>query len=327
MTPSATPVSWINKKIQDMISYDLEKYSEIPFTITDLAPNVAEVFDDFSSRKLLPSNGNYIIYKEKSLFSREVDHILNRIGTTTPVNVYDLIDTNGEEVIPLIWSLADLNLLNSYVPVTQNPVINTNATDKLTLFCAANGIKDFRHESISANLDLSSFNKQTSIYTSFVEDKTEVTNLFILTNSTLGNFIHPERVLSNIYRSMDAGDYLVILQGIFRPGTEDILTTDYRNISPTLTTYMDIARNIEPEAEVKTTWDDKNINGVRMYFKLKRDLTYAGVDLKSDQEVTLFRSARFNELTLRKHLLEIGFRIMNIAYDDDMDNALFVLAK
>jgi hypothetical protein len=213
-----------------------------------------------------------------------------------------------------------------YVPVTQNRHLNDSVINKLKLFMMSLGLSNFKTDSIIANLDLQTFTTRP-VNKGKSSRNLEVSNLFLLTNSTLGNFINPERVLTNIYRSMENGDSLVIVQGLYRPGSEDQLVDDYRNLMPSLKPFIDVGHSINADAEIYTSWEDKDFTGVKMVFRMDEETEFAGVTLKEKQKITLFRSTRFKEWELKKLFIRIGFKIISIAYDEYMDNGLFFLRK
>jgi hypothetical protein len=54
---------------------------------------------------------------------------------------------------------------------------------------------------------------------------------------------------------------------------------------------------------------------------------FAKVSLKADQEVDIFRSAKFEESQLKNMFLETNFKIIETVYEKKADTILLILQK
>lgn len=318
--------TWLTPNLLNQVAYNLHYHREIPDWIGYYTPAIVDVLSSFQMKKMIPHEGNQILYREKGLLTRGVASIARRTNSHK-INLFDIAETTGESILPLIYDLIEEDLLYQYIPVTCSYALNEVAIERLTLFCLNARLPVLKHDAIVAEPEISDF--RPLVIDSILDSPDTTHNVFLLNNSRLGNSLEPIKMLSNIYRSMDQGDNLMIVQGIYRSGVEATLLADYRSMfsDPVyMQNDIEMAAQISQETDFQVTWDS-TISGVKLSFKTVADTKFAGVDLTSGEEITLFRSVRFQENTLRQMFREVGFKILDIAYDDEMDNALFFLEK
>lgn len=78
---------------------------------------------------MLPSLRNTVVHLDKGILSQAAEHIrfnLSQSGNTK-INLFDLYKTNGHTVLPLLFELAQHNVLNGYAPVTASKILNQHA--------------------------------------------------------------------------------------------------------------------------------------------------------------------------------------------------------
>jgi uncharacterized SAM-dependent methyltransferase len=181
---------------------------------------------------------------------------------------------------------------------------------------------------LKTNFDIYSYKSALSSLAPVDQDST---NLFFLGESALDNYLSPARILKNIYDSMNCGDYLVLSQDLYRPGTEHFWVGNYINfIAPqkNFAVGKEFANDLSQDCPIEVTWEEKNgFRGVKFRVEIQEPVRFAGVDLQEKQKVDIFRSTRFTELELKKMIFKLDFRIVQILYGDHMDTALFVLQR
>ena len=326
-----TKLDWINNnpRIKKSISYHLSSGSEIPQMIFGHSPVAAEEAANFITTKMLPSDINSIVYKEKGLLSREVSFIRQRLDRVSKINLFDVAETSGDSSLPFIYELIENDLLYKYVPVTPNKDVNDLAIEKVKDFVTQAMLGKINYDSILADTETVDFKTQV-INMSKEMEVNDFLNLFVLSGSRLGNSHKPERMLHNIYASMDEGDYLAIVQGLYRQGIEDLIVSDYQNIvdqEGSLMMQKIIAEELNPGGEHKVFWEDSANPGIRFGTNVQNSSSDIAKDLAQGQYINLFRSNRFKEVKLRDMILKAGFSFVDIAYDKNMDHGLFFLEK
>lgn len=326
-----TKLDWINNnpRIKKSISYHLNNGSEIPQMVFGYSPVAAEEAANFISTKMLPSDINSIVYKEKGLLSREVNFIRQRLDRVSKINFYDVAETSGDSSLPFIYELIEADLLYKYIPVTPNKEVNDLAIEKVGDFVTQAMLGKIKYDSILADSEVVDFKTQV-IDISKEMQIDNFLNLFVLSGSRLGNSHNPERMLQNIYSSMNEGDYLAVVQGLYRQGIEDLIVSDYQSIvdqEGNLMMQKIIAEELNPGGEHHVFWEDSINPGVRFGTKVQKNENGLGKDLADGQYVNLFKSNRFKETELREMILKTGFSFVDIAYDKNMDHGLFFLEK
>ena len=85
--------------------------------------------------------------------------------------------------------------------------------------------------------------------------------------------------------------------------------------------------NIE-NYESKVIWkNEESTKGVIVTIKIQEPKTFAGIQLPVGKEIITFRANIFDEFTLKKIFLEAGFGLIEIIYDAEANNVLFILKK
>lgn len=320
--------TWFDQKALSHSGYFVERYNEIPRTIYQASPNTNS-FEAFHLEKTLPSKLNTLLYKEKGLLSREVSFISQRLSSATKVNVFDLYDATFEgSAMPFILELIEDEQLGKYIPVTPCVVMNDYAIKKMEAAIINYDLPPSSSDSILIDVEYDDF--RSHIRTVISNDDGTIdqgqVNLFIIMSSNLGNFIDPSVALKNIFNSMGTGDYLAILQGIYKAGSEDALVRDYSNIAYTMEDTMHVSNTLSGGEGVKVIWDEID-RAVKFKIKLDRPMSMGKVELDQGREITTFRTSRYQDNELRKTFMDIGYKIVDTAYDESMNNGLYFLEK
>jgi len=277
---------------------------------------------------------NQILHGERSLMFGEATFIKQRIQESDKINIIDLAETSGTSALPFIYELlVDDSILGTYVPATPNAQVNNVAIRNLKNYLLQSRIFDpnnteFKTASLTRNFNLEDSRDIIADISSEYRNE-RFCNLFLLLNSSLGNSEHPDQMLRNIYNSMTDNDYLVIIQGIYSRNSEAALIADYNSwISKPEGWYVmrDIATIFTEEPTFNVKWNEQK-NGIQVYLNSTKPASLMGVDIDEGTEVTMFRSARFEDHQLKEMFEKTGLRILNIAYDDTMNNAMYFLKK
>jgi hypothetical protein len=321
--------NWMNSNISTFIENYIFKHNEIPVHMYWYSPQMTNIWQNSYQKRIFPGGHNQILYKEKGLLCREVPFIRQRLEYFSKVNIFDVAETMGDSSLPMIFELLESENMGKYVPVTPSSSANQVAINVLKRFVANSGLKDLNTDSIVADIEIADFKEELNQVIDR-HDKDQI-NLFTLMNSRLGNSLDPERMLKNLYKSMNEGDYLAILQGLYRSGTENLLVADYKNLYDNWETpnidpgLMDM---LAPSFRIQTYWDEtEKFKGIKSKVFIDKPTTINQLEIQAEQSIIMFRSQRFVEDNLRKIITNSGFSLVDIAYDKDMDNGLFFLQK
>jgi uncharacterized SAM-dependent methyltransferase len=277
---------------------------------------------------------NQILHGEKSLMFDEAIFVKQRIAENDKINIIDLGETSGTSALPFIYELLiDDSILGTYIPATVNKDVNRIAINNLRNYFLHSRIFDpnkteFKTSSINRNFNLENA-KDLMLDVNSEYAGQRFCNLFLLLNSALGNSEDPENMMRNIIQTMTDQDYLVVIQGIYSRSSETALIQDYTKwMSDPAGWYVmrDIASIFTDKPEFKVRWNEQK-NGIQVFVETNKPSQALGVDIEEGKEVTLLRSARFTDEQLKQMFERVGFRIMNISYDDTMDNAMYFLKK
>jgi hypothetical protein len=281
--------------------------------------------------KSFPSDYNQILHKEKSLLFDNVELVARRLEVFDKVNMFEMAEADGISTLPFSMYFMEESQLGKYVPVSASEVINKNSISKVKMFSIQASLPAVDSDEVVCNIETNDFKSSVlDIYKPSLEENKNVTNLFLLMGSYLGNSLNPEKVLRNIYDSMLENDHFVILQGIYRPGSEKALLADYQNIVKYPGTYLCnkcLADSLDSKEALNVFWSDEGVPGVRISIKPRSQKKLGMVELDPNKELTIFRSNRFLEETLKNYFKNVGFKLIEINYDEGMDNALFILRK
>jgi hypothetical protein len=322
--------NWVNVNLANQIARNIHQKSEFPDIVTFYSPDVAQSMSNSMEWEILPSDENRLLHSSKGLLSRDAEFIYKRLDRFSKVNLIDMAETTGDSSLPLILELIQGEKMSKYIPATPNQTINDLAIRRLRLFAINIRSSLKSSESIIADLEVSDF--KTLALDALRSDEMEDTgNLFIMMNSRLGNSPNPQLMLKNVYNTMSQGDFFVLLQGIYRSGSEDILASDYGNLYTTPGSFI-VAKSIltqfNPEPEYISYWEDSDkFMGVKVKVKVAQDISIAGAEIATNQEIDVFTSHRFDESRLKNMLKTTGFKIIDVAYDETMDHGLFFMEK
>jgi hypothetical protein len=330
--PEKLNLSWLldNNRLKKSVVRNLVQNQEVPKYVFGYSPMAAQSAKNFILSKSFPSYTNQILHKEQTLLSREVSFIRQRLDLVSKVNIFDVSETSGNSSLPFIFELLEYDMMGKYTPVTPNQEVNQIAIDTLKRLVKEVLLPDFETESILADAEISSFKSLVMDTVDKTIPINDYINLFLLTGSRLGNSHEPQKMLQNIYDSMNEGDCLAILQGLYRSGSEDTIVSDYSSIisnDDVLMSQKLVGQLINPEAKFEVFWDDQDVPGVIFGVRSSSAENLFEANLKENQTITLMRSSRFREMMLRDIILKSGFNIIDIAYDKNMDHGLFFLEK
>jgi uncharacterized SAM-dependent methyltransferase len=272
------------------------------------------------------AEGHKILYNENNLLMREANFIRKRVAGRRLVNLFDVGHTNGMIVLPIILELLEEESLSKYIPITPNKSLNQHAINNLQSYIALSGLPKIQTEAITHDIEITDF--QTEVAQIQDAQENETVNLFVLGSSVLGNYINPLQVLLNTYNTMRDGDYLAIIQGIYRNGSENNWISDYNLIVAGMGNTQAVSKMIDSQATLKVDWDDTEwIHGIKASFLATRPTEFAGVKIEENQEIVVFRSTRFDRFQLERDLYHIGFKLVSLSLDKGQDNAIFFLQK
>jgi hypothetical protein len=193
---------------------------------------------------------------------------------------------------------------------------------------ASNYNVELQGDTLEANFDMQSY---PLAFSSLVPKDKQTANLFFLGDSVLGNHINPTRVLQNIHKSMDSGDFLLISQAIYKPGSEGFWVGSFINFL-TLEKHFGVekefSQNLSPDYPTDTIWEEKNgFRGIKLRVEIQEPIKFGQVKLEEKQQVDIFRTTMFTEAELKKIAFDLEFKVLQIVYGDSMDNALLFLQK
>jgi len=308
---------------------DLARYSEIPDSIHSDHVGLLKTLT-YENRYLLEASEpeeKFLLTKKMSLISKEAGYIASRLKRFAKVNFINLHISGLNESLELITPLLEQGRLGKYVMAGQSDMINDQWANSAQIHASKHNTK-LETKCLKTNFDIYSYQSALSSLAPVDQD---TANLFFLGESTLGNYLSPARILKNIYDSMHCGDYLVISQDIYVPGTEHFWVGNYINYMAPQKNFAvakEFADDLSQDCPIEVTWEDKNgFRGVKFRVEIQEPVRFANVDLQEKQKVDIFRSTRFTELELKKMIFKLDFRIVQILYGDNMDNALFVLQR
>jgi hypothetical protein len=317
------------------LTESLHSFAELPDWVSYYSPMALDSLNFELDYAALASDFNQVIHSKHNLFSNHSSFIFKYLERLDKVNVFDLMETKGLNTAPLMLDLIENNQLGYYVPVTSNPLLNDFAINNVQDLLAGLGLARIQTASIQADIHIKSFQTEVLKITK-AGQKDFRKNLFLLLNSSLGNSIEPERMLKNISDSMNSGDYLLVVQNIYRSGQENTIANDYKNLlygskdsfSAGKETILNINPELDVENDISVKWvETDEFRGVKFLFKIFKETDFLGLELKANQEITMFRSQSFKEERLKNMFRKAGFRILEISYDDLENTAMFFMQK
>jgi len=308
---------------------DLARYSEIPSYIRNGHVGMLKALM-YENRYLLKDSEpqeKLFLTKKSTLISKEASHIAGRLKRFAKINLINLDEDGLNDSLNLITPLLEEGRLAKYIMASQSEMINDQWVNSAQIHALKYNIK-LPGSSLEANFDMQSYRSALSSLAPVDQD---TANLFFIGESALGNYLEPARILKNIYDSMHSGDYLVISQDLYNPGTEKFWVGNYINyMAPekNFAVAKEFADDLSQDCPIEVTWEEKNgFRGIKFRIEIQEPVRFANVDLQEKQKVDIFRSTRFTELELKKMIFKLDFRIVQILYGDNMDTALFVLQK
>ena len=197
---------------------NLARYSEIPDSIhNDHAGYLkALTYENQYLAKDSNSNEKFLLDKKKNLVLREAGYITRRLKPFSKVNFINLHEFGLNDSLNLISPLLQEGKLAKYLMAGQSDMVNQQWANTAQTHALAYGHK-LEVDCLKTNFHMRSY--LNPINSLAPRDK-DTANLFFFGESTLGNYLNPARILTNICASMNYGDYLVFSQDLYRPGTE-----------------------------------------------------------------------------------------------------------
>jgi hypothetical protein len=321
------PLEWLTPSLAAKFQHTLYNDREMPDFVCYYNNEPKSALLDEHISKSSPDDSG-ILYYEKYLLMREMEFLCSRLKDYEVVNMFDLQETSGMSSLPFTRELIEDKQMGVYCPVQFTKKHCKNSIENLKYHFRCSNMEEptFKTDSIVANMELHSVQAE-------VKDIGKAdggTNLFLLLNSYLGNSLQPNIVLKNIYDSMLHGDYFVLQQRLFKPGIESALIMDYQtwlNKPGNFRITKQIASYLNPDYHLNVLWDELD-HSIKVKVKTGLYTNLAGIDLGKDENITLFRSTSFVDETLQGMLEAVGFDIISVAYDKNMDsNALYFCKK
>lgn len=310
-------------------SFSLYRHSEVVSWIYTDHPKITESLqaeNDFLS-EISKSKSKSLLIKSQELVSAEAEFITRRLKGFKKVNFVNLGEEGFKDSLELMKPFLQENILNKYVMASRSDKLNHQWIEDAKLFASSYQAK-FESYPFKANFDLQSYASTLKPLTGLGED---MTSLFFLPKSSLGKYFNPQRVIKNIYNSMNSGDYLIVSQDIYREGSESLWTgsyTEYLAPDKNLAVQKELAKDLSKDSKIQAVWEDKeDFKGIKLRIKIKDPVRFAKVSLKADQEVDIFRSAKFEESQLKNMFLETNFKIIETVYEKKADTILLILQK
>jgi uncharacterized SAM-dependent methyltransferase len=316
-------IPWLTPNLVHSANHTLSTLKELPRRIPEFAPDLSNL-DESYNNKILPDISK-VTSSEMSLLQQEIEIIYRRIEGYQNFNVFDVGFTNGISTLPFILELLQQNQLNQYIPVTGNPQMNKHAITNLKAFSLMSVLPNFKTSSILHEPEMSSFRDEV---VAVQGDREKTANLFVIMSSVLGNYINPQQILKNVYDSMGTGDYIAVVQGVYKTGSEDLLIADYTHMLTFMRDTQDIARVMNPDAQFKVFWDDQpDHQGIKISFNIDEPVLFGQSQFDTGEEITLMRSRRFTTHELEKLFTDTGFHTVSISFDSTENSALFFASK
>lgn len=310
-------------------SFSLRQNSEVVNWIYSDHPKITESLkaeDDFLS-KISKSKSKSLLAKSQELVSMEAELITSRLKDFKKVNFVNLGEEGFKDSLELIKPLLQENILNKYIIATRSDKLNHQWIKDTKLFASSYQAK-FESHPFKANFDLQSY---SSSLKSLIDLDKDMVDLFFLPRSSLSKYLNPERVVKNIYSSMTSGDYLIVSQDIYREGSQNLWIDSYKEYlasDKNLAVQKELAKDLSKDSKIQVVWEDKqDFKGIKLRVKIKQPINFAKVNLKADQEVDIFRSAKFEEADLKNMFLDTSFQFIETVYDKKADTILLILQK
>jgi hypothetical protein len=330
-TLNSTRQSWITQEVEDKVNYYIQKYNEIPKSLKLLATNW-RADNDCHVLQMWPG-ATQILYKAKQAFIDFSALAPKIFENHERVNIFDLYHTNGYTSLPMVISLYEKRRLGKYIPVTMSEDMAKNASNSIlqTIMLSKTSndrVLEFNTDHVQIDIEKDNFKH---LLRSATADKNgevfpDQTNVFILGENSLGNVFNPELFLKNIYDSMNSGDKLVLMQAIFRAGTEDNLVEDYIKLYPNMGKTIEMVNAISPEHSYLVNFDERS-SAIAVEITVNQDSIFGNLKLQEGSQYRIFRSVRFKMNDLYKMFHNVGFSVSMVVHDDHEDNAVILLTK
>jgi hypothetical protein len=318
------------KDIANFASFELFKHSEVPAWIHNYHVGMLKALryenmylkEGSDSQEKVP-----FLLKTRKLVSEEAKYVAGRFAGFKNVNLINLGVDGFNDSLDLITPLLEQGKLAKYVMASQSSMINSQWVNTAQLL-ASNYNVELQGDTLEANFDMQSY---PLAFSSLVPKDKQTANLFFLGDSVLGNHINPTRVLQNIHKSMASGDFLLISQAIYKPGSEGFWMGSFINFL-TLEKHFGVekefSQNLSPDYPTDTIWEEKNgFRGIKLRVEIQEPIKFGQVKLEEKQQVDIFRTTMFTEAELKKIAFDLEFKVLQIVYGDSMDNALLFLQK
>jgi len=326
-------------QVLNLASSDLVKHKEVSNSISYYSPTISQALSIEDEIHSLPSDLNTVLYETKEVLTLRAPYIYKYLEKFDKVNFFDLVQTTGMISLPLTLQFLKGKNMGFYAPVTINNLLAQKGINVLAEISSLNDYQKIKAKRINADIEVHSFKNYTNQLLKEQQEelassrkKLSTANIFVLLNSMLGNFLNPERVLVNVYNSMNTGDYFLIVQSLYQDNIENKIVDSYKNtFSDTFDIIKKLASrmisNADPNRDMIIKWDDSKDGGaLKIQVKIDEPVKLSGVELNSGEIITLYRDTCFEDFRLKAMLKNVGFKTIEASYSSE-ENAVLILCQ
>jgi uncharacterized SAM-dependent methyltransferase len=319
---------WLNQNLIQQTIHYITTINQIPDYIGYYSPHIVKGLLSINEHKLLPSKSNRILHLEKELLHQSADRIALRFQNYSKINLLAVSEVSIEFAAPLLYEFAKTKSLSAYTSVTPNILLNDFNVKQVQEYLSDFKFENIALKKIQTEPELESCKNEIQN----IEKELDLEiNIFLVLGSRLGNSPDPQRMLKNIAKSMNPGDHLIILQGILNEYNKELLLNDYQEVlleDIYKKNDDDIISRITSDFVKSVQWFNQNqFQGVELSIKLNNDEHFHSLSLSKGQEISIFRSIRFDPSQLEKMISGEDLSMINISYDTDKNFGLYIAKK
>ena len=258
---------------------------------------------------------------EKRLVDKRLTDFLNSFSGNKKLNVVDLGCGNGNASVPVLSRAEKMGFEVRYAPFDISKEMLELASK--TVHAAFPKMAIVPHE-----LDFEGGNFADVTYDL---SKNGYSNLFLFFGNTLGNFSDTNRVLSNFRDSMCSDDFFLIGTELANLSHVNLIVERYTKSDAIREILLNLPKKMginDADAEYSVSWNEKE-QQVEIRLKFKRDaqakIGSEKIPLKKYEEILLVRSKKYNENSITKLLLDVGFRNELLTTNEDRSYILTLI--
>ncbi|MFA5246801.1 MAG: L-histidine N(alpha)-methyltransferase [Candidatus Micrarchaeia archaeon] len=258
---------------------------------------------------------------EKKLVDKRLTDFLNSFSGKKKLNVVDLGCGNGNAAVPVLRKAVEMGFEVRYVPFDISKEMLELASK--TVHAALPKMVIIPHE-----LDFEAGNFAD---VSYDLSKNCYSNLFLFFGNTLGNFSDTNRVLSNFRDSMCSDDFFLIGTELANLSHVNLIVERYSKSDAIREILLNLPRRMgitDSDAEYCVRWNEKEQQvEIRLKFKCDAQAKIGSekVLLRKYEEILLVRSKKYNENSITKLLLDVGFRNELLTTNEDRSYILTLI--